>query len=161
MESTARPGIGDLIVILEKADEPAVRMPGRIAATRLLLPRIPLPLIEEVLPRHDGELMRRALIVGEIRLAPPRQRNDRGVVPVLVPDAVDTGVVLAEPHKRGVLVFAFGGEIDTPRCRRRTRMIGQFVDDVRRRSIDERMRGIEAKAVKAGTPPASGARSRV
>src|SRR6266511_1406485 len=101
-------GVGNLIVILQKADERCGGKTEGIAAARLALPRVPLTLVKEAMPRHRRKLAGGAFIIGEVGLAASRQRHGGRVVPVVVPDGVQSILIGASVmQKSRVLRFAF------------------------------------------------------
>src|SRR6185436_5619873 len=82
-------GVGDLVVILDIRDERVWREIEAGRASRFLLPAVPLPLIQVPVFRAGNELLRGARVVAVVRLAPARQRDDRGVVIVVVPERIE------------------------------------------------------------------------
>src|SRR5262245_1775035 len=56
MQPPAGTRVGNLIVVFQEADESGGQVPARISATRLFLPGVPLPLIQQIPSRHRREL---------------------------------------------------------------------------------------------------------
>src|SRR5665213_2822894 len=104
-------GIGDLVVILQIGHEIGWReVEGRRAA-RLLLPSVPLALVEEAVLGGGDELARAAVIVAVIGFAAPGDGNHRGVVEIVVPQRVEAiPAGLGRAHHSGVLRLVFGGD---------------------------------------------------
>src|SRR5688500_7630672 len=88
MRALAAAGIRDLIVILNVSDEGARFQTSRRRAAPVLLPFVSLPLVEISVFHCGKELLRRAPVVGVIRVGPAGQRNDHGVVVVVVPETI-------------------------------------------------------------------------
>src|ERR1051326_7564237 len=145
MHALAARGVRDLIVILQIADEVPRRDRPRRRAAALFLPRVPLALIEKIALRHGHEFVRGAEVVGVVRLALVRERDARGVVPVVVPEHVDA-VLRQQAH---VLRLVFRDDEDAPPRRRLARAAGDQRDHVLGAVVVDRLRGIEAEAVEA------------
>src|SRR6185369_17460775 len=145
MKSDASAGVGHLIMIFEEADKGGTRTPTRVRAAPLLLPRIPLTLVQEIPLRHRRELIGRPVVVGAVRGVLAGQRDKGGVVPVLVPDAVETAwsTLTDVLQKRDILRLVFGDDEHTTRMCDRTGMSRQFLDDVLRRAIGDRVDSVE------------------
>src|SRR5438105_13051916 len=93
LQALAARGVCDLIVILEKTNQTLRRqMRGRSSAP-VFLPRVVLPLIQKSKLRHRDEFLRRAAVVGVVRLAAPSRRDHRRVMPVVIPERVEAVLV--------------------------------------------------------------------
>src|SRR4029453_10513286 len=127
------------------------RGPGKMACvstSSFLLPRIPLPLIEQIPSGDRGKPVSRSRIVGEVRFPPPGQCDERRVVPIFVPETVDAMTVRLVRHQpRNVLRLALRDHVDAPWRASVTATSRELVDDIPGRTIDNRMRGVEAKSV--------------
>jgi hypothetical protein len=107
MQASPERAVGDLIMILEKVHE-AVR--GNVShgcATRLLLPRVVLPLKKEAVLRGGYELLRRGVVIAVVPLTMSGQRNDSAVVEIIIPLRVQA----AFRQKFDLLSLVLGGDI--------------------------------------------------
>src|SRR5581483_11540087 len=93
MDARAGHRIRDLIVILQIADEAIGIEVQRWRAAPLLLPAIPLSLVEKAVQRHRREFVRSACVVGVVGLPVAGERDLRGVMPVVVPEHVDSPAI--------------------------------------------------------------------
>src|SRR5690242_6987951 len=109
MNPCARCRVSNLIMILNEVDEGwLVDVQGGLAAV-LLLPSIPLALIEVSVCQRRSELLWPAFVVGIIRVALPGQSHHRTVMKVVVPQTVQTISALFDgPNIMGLLGFVFG-----------------------------------------------------
>src|SRR5678816_4521448 len=139
MQSDAAAGVGHLVVVFEKTHERGARTRTRVGAAPLLLPRIPLALIQEVPPRHRRELLGSAVVVRAVRPVLTGQGDKCGVVPVLVPDPIETArsALTDVRQERYVLRLVLADDEETTGMRDRPGMPRQFVDDVLGRAIDD------------------------
>src|SRR4029079_17242912 len=81
--------IGHLVVVWEERHEGGGRQAEAGRAAALLLPGVALALVEvAVLDRRD-QLLRRAAVVSVVRLFAPGERDDGGMVEVVVPQRID------------------------------------------------------------------------
>ena len=153
METFATAGrrVGDLIVVLEKGDEPRRRRgPSVGVPRRALLPGIPLSLIQKSPLRQRDEFLRRAEVVGVVRLAPAGERDHGRVMKVVVPQRVEAEAAArrrtaAASHVlRLVLRDQKNRSIAGRRRARPSRHLGQHM---RRRGVEDLLRRIEAQTV--------------
>ena len=75
------------------------------------------------------------------------------MVPIFVPQAVHSRIGLGATHEQGVLRFVLRADEDWTRRNRCTAVFAQFMNDVRRRSVDERLCRVETKTVEAHLQP--------
>ena len=130
MQTATGSCVGDLIVILEKTDEGRRRMASRVCTSRLLLPGIPLALVQQVPSRHRRKLTRRSTIVGEVRLTTSGERDECRVMPVFIPQAIHAWIRVAQTNVPRVLRFVLGRDKDAPRRHNLATVLGQFPNDV-------------------------------
>src|SRR6185369_11152166 len=103
--------IGYLVVILEKTDECRGRNAPRRRPAGLLLPVIVLSLKEVAVLRRRYELLWLAVRVAVVRLGPAGERHHRGVMKVVIPQAVEAETTLAiRPDEFDVLRFVLGDD---------------------------------------------------
>src|SRR4051812_39664276 len=77
-----------------------------LCAASLVLPPVPLALIQKPVSCRRHELLRRTAVVGEISFIVARERDARTVVPVVVPDHVQAvPPAIRGPHEPSVLRF--------------------------------------------------------
>src|SRR5690349_21692935 len=101
-------GIGDLVVVGEKVDEPGRFNVERWGAASLVLPSVPLSLIQKPILCRGDELLRGAPVVGIVRFVLSRERDLSGVVPIVVPDHVQAeAVAFDRAYELRELSFAF------------------------------------------------------
>src|SRR5687768_3169751 len=82
-------GVGNLVVILQKVDELlCLEVPCRTAAP-LVLPLVPLSLIEIAPACRRDQFLRRAVVVAVVKLVVPRRRHARGMVKIVIPDGIE------------------------------------------------------------------------
>src|SRR5687768_14308609 len=125
------PGVGHLVVILQEVDERGRRQAegGRAAAG--LLPEVALSLVEKAVFRGRDELLRRAVVVGVIRLAMAGERDQRGVMPVVVPEGVEAVAALVErADETRLLRLVLRHEINRPPASRRASRAADDGQDV-------------------------------
>src|ERR1700722_497544 len=90
MPAQAGGGIGGLIVVFQIDDEArGGEVAGRRAAW-LVLPDRALALKQEAVPRQRDKLARCAPVVAVIGLVPAGQRDQRGMLEIIVPQRIET-----------------------------------------------------------------------
>src|SRR3954453_10015471 len=109
-------------------------------SARFFLPRVELPLVEKSMLRHGDEFLRRAAIVHVVRLAAAGHGHHRRVMPVVVPQRVDT-LYVDESH---VLWLVLRGDENLPAARRFVRALHDLPED---RVVGDRLRRIEPQSV--------------
>ena len=140
-------GIRHLVVVLEKMHEPMSRDVEREPTAPLLLPGVPLPLIQ-VSPFHGGdELLRRATVVRVVRFPTAGGGDQRGVVEVIRPHAVETETLGFGPHKPRILRFVFGDDDDGLATGRRSRRVGDLLQEIGLGVIVNVVRRVEPQSV--------------
>jgi hypothetical protein len=98
-------------VILEKYNETFCSEIKRLRAACLLLPLVPLPLIQEAVFRGGDELLRAPPIVGVIGLVVPDVRDHGAVMKVVIPESVQAiATVSRRAQKPGVLHLVFSDD---------------------------------------------------
>ncbi len=131
-------GVGDLVVVLEEVDERRRRQVERRGAAALLLPRVPLPLVEKAVLDARDQLLRRAEVVGVVGLVAAGQRHQRRVVEVVVPERVEAVAALrGRAHQLRLLRLVLGDDRSSARPRPRAP----------RRTIAARMWSVEASKI--------------
>ena len=97
---------------------------------------------------HRDELLRRPEIVGVVGLASPREGDAGRVMEVVVPDGVQAISGFARrPQQCDVLGFVLGDDPRVPRRGGGADVIAHVGQDVTRRPIANRLRGIKAQAI--------------
>src|SRR4051812_44000905 len=102
-------------MIFDVRDE---RMQRQIQARRtppLLLPPVPLALVDIAVLRARDELLDRPLVVGVIGFAASSQRDSGAVVVVVVPECVEAKAAARRvAHEARILGLVFGDDVGTP-----------------------------------------------
>ena len=108
MAAQAAAGIGDLVVILDEGHERRRLQSKTGRAATLLLPGIPLPLVEVAPLERRDKLLGRAVIIGVIGLVAPGQRDHGAVVEVIVPEGIEPIAALRwRAYQVGLLPLVF------------------------------------------------------
>src|SRR6266446_1239936 len=104
MTTLAAGWVRHLIVVLQEGDERGGLQPEPWRATALLLPCVPLALVE-ITPFDGGDkLLRLAQMVGIVSLIMSGQRHHRAMMKIVIPERVDAiASLLLWPHQLHVL----------------------------------------------------------
>ena len=107
----AADGVRDLVVVLQERDERGRRQVQRRGPAALLLPGVPLPLVQ-VPPLHRRQdLLRGAAVVRVVGLVVAGQRDARAVVEVVVPQRVQAVAAgLGRAHHPRLLRLVLGDQ---------------------------------------------------
>src|SRR6185437_2354725 len=140
--------VGELVVVGDEGDEARWRQIECRSAARLMLPPVPLALVEKPVLGRRQQLLRGAAVAVEVGLVAAGGGDPSAVVEVVVPERVEA--VPAGAARTGELRFLRlvladddrGAPAGAGTSRRR-----QLGDDVRRRAVGDGLRGIETQTV--------------
>ena len=117
-------------------------------AAGLMLPSVPLALIQESVLRRGDELLRRAEIVRVVRLAPARQRHHRGVMKVVVPERVEAATTALDGMKeRRVLRLVLTDNPRAPLSGALANRLGDLGEDMRPARILDGLGGVQPQPI--------------
>ncbi len=120
----------------------------RRLAARFFLPGVELPLKEVAVFGRGNELLRVAVVVGVVGFVPAGQGDDGAVMPVVVPEAVESAAAAGDrPDEFGLLRLVLGDEDDGTLPCRDACGLSDFREDVWLRVVVNILGGIETEAV--------------
>jgi hypothetical protein len=141
--------IADLIVVLERDDEAPAGQVADVTAVRALAVWRAMASVKERLLQGGGTLLQGAEILVISGAFAGDERVER-VVKVVTPLCVDAVAVgLARPDHCRVVQVALGNEhqMAAEDVFERVDLLGQLLEEVPRRGVDERVNGVEPQAV--------------
>src|SRR5579884_593523 len=120
----------------------------RRRAAPLLLPGVPLALIEEAVLHRAQKLLRVAAIAAVIRLVATGRRDARRMMEVVVPQAVEPAAVDRLRAKQArALRLVFADDDRATSAGRVAYLARHRGDDVRRRFVEDLLRRVESQSV--------------
>src|SRR5688572_18686108 len=135
-------------MILEKVDEPrGFDIPRRRTAP-LLLPGVVLALVEKAVFGGRHELLRRPQVIRVVRLTPAGERDHGGVMPVVVPEGIQTeSAFVRGSEEADILGLVFADDERPTRARRLSDLRAHLSDDVDRAVVVHVLRCVETQAI--------------
>jgi hypothetical protein len=148
--AAAQPGgrIGDLVVVLDEADEYVRGDPERRGAAPLLLPRVALPLVEIAVLERGHEFLGVPAVVAVVGVVARGEHHLCAVMEIVVPERVHSVPALGlRFHEPRLLRLVLGNDYRLPRPRRRAHLADDGREDVVGAGIEDALRRVEAQAV--------------
>ena len=133
MQARAFPidGVGDLIMVCDERHHALRRQVAAGPATAFFLPAVKLPLVKKAVLDRGDKFLRRAAVVGVVGRVAAGQRDERGVMQVIVPKAIEPVAAGGGwPHEFRFLRLVLGDQDDRALARRLARGAAERGQDV-------------------------------